>query len=46
MATRMTARIPTTPETRKELRGLVDEREDVETYDDLIRSSLLGERED
>lgn len=46
MATKMTARIPTTPETHRALRDLVDQREDVDTYDDLIRTSLLDERED
>jgi hypothetical protein len=45
MATKMTARIPTTPETRKQLRQEVERRDEVDTYDALLKS-VFDERED
>jgi hypothetical protein len=41
MATKMTARIPTTPETHQQLRNMVKSREEINTYDELLQSELL-----
>lgn len=38
--TQMTARIPTRPETHRDLRAEKDRRDDVETYDELLREFL------
>jgi hypothetical protein len=38
--TRLTARVPTTPETRDELRAEVEARDGVDTYEGLLRRWL------
>lgn len=43
--TRMTARVPTTPETHERLKEVRDQLDDVRTFDDTLRT-LLDERED
>lgn len=40
MATRMTSRIPVTPETHSELKSAVDTTESVDTYDALLQTWL------
>lgn len=44
MATRMTARVPATPETHAELKAERDRRESVETFDALLRELLTEAR--
>ena len=38
--TDLTSRIPTTPEVHADLRDMKDDREDVNTYDELLRELM------